>query len=140
MMFFFFFSSRRRHTRCSRDWSSDVCSSDLFQQIGKQSSGFSDGHASLRGKGPTSFSELRLVARHLDGRESPLRTAHSARTIGEKLLVLSERSRKFRNLGIECRLNADGPTPATWQPVSGCPEVRGMPSLEIGRASCRERV
>src|SRR6266436_1803923 len=27
--FIFFFSSRRRHTRCSRDWSSDVCSSDL---------------------------------------------------------------------------------------------------------------
>src|SRR3990172_10816043 len=26
---FFFFSSRRRHTSCSRDWSSDVCSSDL---------------------------------------------------------------------------------------------------------------
>src|SRR5690554_7316715 len=25
----FFFSSRRRHTRCGRDWSSDVCSSDL---------------------------------------------------------------------------------------------------------------
>src|SRR5207245_11324012 len=25
----FFFSSRRRHTRCYRDWSSDVCSSDL---------------------------------------------------------------------------------------------------------------
>src|SRR2546429_8561445 len=28
-MLSFFFSSRRRHTRCSRDWSSDVCSSDL---------------------------------------------------------------------------------------------------------------
>src|SRR5690606_40491306 len=27
---FFFFSSRRRHTRFSRDWSSDVCSSDLI--------------------------------------------------------------------------------------------------------------
>src|SRR5690554_5727847 len=26
----FFFSSRRRHTRCGRDWSSDVCSSDLL--------------------------------------------------------------------------------------------------------------
>src|SRR3989442_7365738 len=25
----FFFASRRRHTRCGRDWSSDVCSSDL---------------------------------------------------------------------------------------------------------------
>src|SRR2546422_11306262 len=33
MFFFFFFSSRRRHTRCSRDWSSDVCSSDLLRVI-----------------------------------------------------------------------------------------------------------
>src|SRR5690554_4853922 len=30
----FFFSSRRRHTRCGRDWSSDVCSSDLRQPRG----------------------------------------------------------------------------------------------------------
>src|SRR5690606_41193408 len=29
---FFFFSSRRRHTSFSRDWSSDVCSSDLSSQ------------------------------------------------------------------------------------------------------------
>src|SRR2546429_4184138 len=29
----FFFSSRRRHTRCSRDWSSDVCSSDLPKDV-----------------------------------------------------------------------------------------------------------
>src|SRR5207302_2337970 len=44
----FFFSSRRRHTRFSRDWSSDVCSSDLFmarpgerngQTVGKQAVG-----------------------------------------------------------------------------------------------------
>src|SRR5699024_11268067 len=28
--YFFFFSSRRRHTRSKRDWSSDVCSSDLL--------------------------------------------------------------------------------------------------------------
>src|SRR5207253_4542861 len=28
-LFLFFFSSRRRHTRWPRDWSSDVCSSDL---------------------------------------------------------------------------------------------------------------
>src|SRR2546429_1702793 len=32
---FFFFSSRRRHTRCSRDWSSDVCSSDLATKLGR---------------------------------------------------------------------------------------------------------
>src|SRR5690606_40099898 len=30
LIFYFFFSSRRRHTRFSRDWSSDVCSSDLL--------------------------------------------------------------------------------------------------------------
>src|SRR5699024_4177148 len=29
-VFFFFFSSRRRHTRSKRDWSSDVCCSDLL--------------------------------------------------------------------------------------------------------------
>src|SRR6266542_5400500 len=34
---FFFFSSRRRHTRCYRDWSSDVCSSDLAE---RDTSGF----------------------------------------------------------------------------------------------------
>src|SRR3712207_8013167 len=32
-LFFFFFSSRRRHTRYWRDWSSDVCSSDLLRRI-----------------------------------------------------------------------------------------------------------
>src|SRR5690606_40584136 len=33
-LFCFFFSSRRRHTRFSRDWSSDVCSSDLLFDAG----------------------------------------------------------------------------------------------------------
>src|SRR5437899_7274555 len=32
-LYSFFFSSRRRHTRCLSDWSSDVCSSDLFQAL-----------------------------------------------------------------------------------------------------------
>src|SRR6266498_1511821 len=32
---FFFFSGRRRHTRCGRDWSSDVCSSDLGPAISR---------------------------------------------------------------------------------------------------------
>src|SRR5258707_7420547 len=34
IFFFFFFSSRRRHTRYWRDWSSDVCSSDLGSSQG----------------------------------------------------------------------------------------------------------
>src|SRR5690606_39519774 len=35
--FYFFFSSRRRHTIFSRDWSSDVCSSDLFKIVFRRS-------------------------------------------------------------------------------------------------------
>src|SRR2546429_6313512 len=46
-MFFFFFSSRRRHTRCSRDWSSDVCSSDLAA-VGPE-------HAWLRDQGRVEY-------------------------------------------------------------------------------------
>src|SRR5690242_11937299 len=33
-MYLFFFSSRRRHTRLTCDWSSDVCSSDLYRTLG----------------------------------------------------------------------------------------------------------
>src|SRR5690606_3256435 len=35
VLLFFFFSSRRRHTSFSRDWSSDVCSSDLGDAWGR---------------------------------------------------------------------------------------------------------
>src|SRR2546428_613332 len=38
----FFFSSRRRHTRSDRDWSSDVCSSDLGALFSLTGAGFSD--------------------------------------------------------------------------------------------------
>src|SRR6266849_7364547 len=43
-MSFFFVSSRRRHTRSTRDWSSDVCSSDL---VGPTSAGKSTAIALL---------------------------------------------------------------------------------------------
>src|SRR2546422_7060156 len=51
----FFFSSRRRHTRCSRDWSSDVCSSDLG------ASGLAQGGADL---------DVHLDRQDLAGRQS----------------------------------------------------------------------
>src|SRR2546429_2962823 len=59
---FFFFSSRRRHTRCSRDWSSDVCSSDLFVAEHADQCGVGVEDAAL-GRGdvdafPESFEEL----------------------------------------------------------------------------------
>src|SRR3712207_6861438 len=38
-LFYFFFSSRRRHTRYWRDWSSDVCSSDLVALLARGETG-----------------------------------------------------------------------------------------------------
>src|SRR5437870_6665406 len=48
-MHFFFFSSRRRHTRWPRDWSSDVCSSDLIEK-GLESIGLRRGWNSVQDK------------------------------------------------------------------------------------------
>src|SRR5439155_2385950 len=45
LFFFFFFSSRRRHTRWPRDWSSDVCSSDLPPESKTQTISFRRGPA-----------------------------------------------------------------------------------------------
>src|SRR6266496_4613327 len=57
-IFFFFFSSRRRHTRSLRDWSSDVCSSDLrgrpdhrrdpVRRAGRHHGGSGAGHGGQR--------------------------------------------------------------------------------------------
>src|SRR5690606_40318864 len=44
----FFFSSRRRHTRFSRDWSSDVCSSDLVAALCLSGTGCAAGRTRAR--------------------------------------------------------------------------------------------
>src|SRR5690606_40464024 len=87
---FFFFSSRRRHTRFSRDWSSDVCSSDLLFNLIRRSADLS-----VRGIELVKFSDylhslyvptnLNLI------RFKPLR--------GTGLVVRSEE----RRVGKECR-------------------------------------
>src|SRR5690606_40798349 len=69
---FFFFSSRRRHTRFSRDWSSDVCSSDLAD---------ADGAGDLDpafGGGVTLFGSARRVSAPWPEAASP-RPAHTRR-------------------------------------------------------------
>src|SRR5690606_7407331 len=67
-----FFSSRRRHTRFSRDWSSDVCSSDLRPNVVKAVKEVTNGgaHMSVDALGhPTtsynSISNLRRRGRHV---------------------------------------------------------------------------
>src|SRR5687768_18124335 len=85
--FCFFFSSRRRHTRCSRDWSSDVCSSDLTPttvqktfnltgQVGGEVGQLGYGGASVATGAATSYnltvrSEERRVGKECRSRWSP---------------------------------------------------------------------
>src|SRR5699024_11769622 len=71
----FFFSSRRRHTSSKRDWSSDVCSSDLdedlpiFPHVFRHSAAecYTDGtHYALSemGRDKLEISELKILMRH----------------------------------------------------------------------------
>src|SRR5690554_8179495 len=67
---FFFFSSRRRHTRCGRDWSSDVCSSDLDAEFNGFACGADEqfvgvGHAV---DGHTVYGDQVLAFAHLKAR------------------------------------------------------------------------
>src|SRR5947209_17458657 len=76
---FFFFSSRRRHTRYWRDWSSDVCSSDLRQILSAQ-----------RESGGVQFNEI----------YSPISLAREQHyTLALPFIVRSEE----RRVGKECR-------------------------------------
>src|SRR5438067_10529197 len=89
LRYIFFFSSRRRHTRSKRDWSSDVCSSDL------------PGHVpDLRAREPEGRSRQ-------DGQTLAQlgRTAAEPRRSGREAVevrTLSERSEE-RRVGKECR-------------------------------------
>src|SRR3712207_7923329 len=75
---FFFFSSRRRHTRYWRDWSSDVCSSDLYSK-----------GAAVRGR--------RVRAAHPDGgtggRDASLRLRRQGGAGGVRLVDGGEQDR-----------------------------------------------
>src|SRR5690606_41137747 len=81
--FFFFFSSRRRHTRFSRDWSSDVCSSDLGRNRVALIDGAVDAHAEPAG---------RIVIADPAGRGRE----------GARVLSVDARSEE-RRVGKECR-------------------------------------
>src|SRR5690606_40605345 len=59
--FFFFFSSRSRHTRFSRDWSSDVCSSDRWDAAYVDSMGNLIASFGRQKPGPRA-----MIAAHMD--------------------------------------------------------------------------
>src|SRR5256885_10946135 len=73
-MIFFFFSSRRRHTRLQGDWSSDVCSSDLYvNQLGGRSFHLGVGHRSIR---RAEVNRLRLDLLDADRKSTRLNSSH----------------------------------------------------------------
>src|SRR2546428_14149516 len=76
----FFFSSRRRHTRSDRDWSSDVCSSDLVEDEIAEALGAEVRavHQPVEGAGPEPVAAAERVSRH--GRCLP--STDSPRTAG----------------------------------------------------------
>src|SRR5690606_41162245 len=87
---FFFFSSRRRHTRFSRDWSSDVCSSDLFpcQDISVAGAG-----KGLEGERSGLFFEIMRLAKEIKPKFLFL----------ENVPAITHRRSEERRVGKECR-------------------------------------
>src|SRR5215813_11530169 len=65
----FFFSSRRRHTRCGRDWSSDVCSSDLPRALAPSGPPGPPGHRSQGPRGAGSSGRDRGSGERRVGKE-----------------------------------------------------------------------
>src|SRR5207249_6904081 len=105
----FFFSSRRRHTRSKRDWSSDVCSSDLAMAI-KIDAVFTS-NLSLRVQENTA-----IIPCSADSRSEERRVGKECRSRGwgcrENDKGLEPRApRGLRSGGCEPRLN---PLPVAW--------------------------
>src|SRR2546429_9180061 len=140
---FFFFSSRRRHTRCSRDWSSDVCSSDLesdiyngetydarLEQPGWNEAGFDDKNWKSVTVLPTPKAKLVAPA------GPPVKAMEQITPVkvlktpgGDTVLDMGQNMVGW----IRFRLTAPAGTTITLRHAE-------VLDKEIGRASCRERV
>src|SRR5207249_5559675 len=90
--FFFFFSSRRRHTRSKRDWSSDVCSSDLLTHCPSSRSKT----AFLRFAGITGSPALVISSNHLGMTFNPLSKIVSAILLAPALPAQCTRFRRLQ--------------------------------------------
>src|SRR3989440_2269402 len=91
----FFFSSRRRHTRSDRDWSSDVCSSDLTPPTALLSSGLNSAIRTERGLSYAAYAPYDECA-------IPVGGVYASTPKPDKVLPLMLRSEE-RRVGKECR-------------------------------------
>src|SRR5215470_5361325 len=113
IIIFFFFSSRRRHTRCYRDWSSDVCSSDLHDAALAKYFQRGDRHCEQRGLCVLSELELIFGALETHVRDGELERVvgllEDAARGGESFYQSSAHARRLRALsgekerGLECQ-------------------------------------
>src|SRR5207247_7643590 len=86
-----FLSSRRRHTRSTRDWSSDVCSSDLQEALNRET-GLSGHQLSVYAIGPAGENLVRFAAIHGDYGHVASKNGVGA-VMGKKKLKRSEERR-----------------------------------------------
>src|SRR3712207_9426787 len=132
LLLFFFFSSRRRHTRYWRDWSSDVCSSDLGplgsahqSQAPYQAFRTADGWITIGANTPNTWTglcrTLGMTAELADERYADATRRHAHRD--ELARTVEARTAARTTADLVAALDAAGGPCA---PIS-----------EIGRASCR---
>src|SRR3712207_7529044 len=90
-VFFFLFSSRRRHTRYWRDWSSDVCSSDLAEVKG------------VAGTWKDLTDSVNSMARNLTGQVRNIAEVTTAVANGDLTKKITVDRSEERRVGKECR-------------------------------------
>src|SRR5438445_9985005 len=87
---FFFFSSRRRHTRYWRDWSSDVCSSDLA-------------NATAVGQGATTGVNATAVGQNAFANSASTALGQNSAAGGVNAVAIGTGRSEERRVGKECR-------------------------------------
>src|SRR3712207_7901983 len=90
MLWLFFFSSRRRHTRYWRDWSSDVCSSDLKKM----------GHAGAIVSGGKGTAQAKMDSLTAAGARVGMNPTEAGQLMVE---VVKDLRSEERRVGKECR-------------------------------------
>src|SRR5690606_40598394 len=135
----FFFSSRRRHTRFSRDWSSDVCSSDLRKR-GLGSRVIFE-CATLEDFNEKDNYDLILsvdVMEHIEEDERVMKNLCDALRKGGMLLISTPSDKGGSDVHHH---DSDGAVGFIDEHVrDGYNAADLRQKLQIGRASCRERV
>src|SRR5436305_6813338 len=96
----FFFSSRRRHTMCGRDWSSDVCSSDLILSGGKSKTGVPSTYVRF------DFPPLRIVAIRTEALNFSVTMSRRTERFARKGLYLTVCRWMFRSMTPRARVSS----------------------------------